>query len=112
MTPQANRGPIVIDTDVFGADLTPGSKLADLYEPIIVGRHAYISFQTVAELQFGALLRGWGQPRMLKLSAKIESAEIVHSGPGLIAAYAQLRVGCRRLGHALRAVRPKQPSGK
>jgi hypothetical protein len=51
---QVARGPIVIDTDVFGADLVPGSKLAKLYEPIIVGRPAFISFQTAAELRFGA----------------------------------------------------------
>jgi hypothetical protein len=60
------RGPIVIDTDVFGADIVPGSKLANLYEPIIVGRPAFISFQTAAELRYGALLRNWGEARMRK----------------------------------------------
>ena len=52
------RGPIVIDTDVFSADLVPGSKLAELYAPIITGRPAFISFQTVTELRYGALRRG------------------------------------------------------
>jgi hypothetical protein len=66
---------------VFGADLVPESRLAALYEPVIVGRPAFISFQTAAELRFGALLRGWGAARMLKLQAKLEVAEIVHSGP-------------------------------
>jgi hypothetical protein len=42
---QASRGPIVIDTDVFGADLNPRSRLAQLYEPVIVGRPAFVSFQ-------------------------------------------------------------------
>jgi len=51
VTAQASRGPIVIDTDVFGADLIPGSRLAQIYEPIIVGRPAFISFQTAAELR-------------------------------------------------------------
>jgi hypothetical protein len=60
VTAQPVRGPIVIDTDVFGADLVPESRLAELYEPVIVGRPAFISFQTAAELRFGALLRGWG----------------------------------------------------
>ena len=40
------RGPVVIDTDVFSADLVPGSRLAELYAPIIAGRPALISFQT------------------------------------------------------------------
>jgi tRNA(fMet)-specific endonuclease VapC len=95
------RGPVVIDTDVYGADLVPGSELALLYEPVIVGRRAFISFQTAAELRYGALLRGWGAARILKLEARINAVEIVHSGPELIAVYAQLRVECQRAGHGL-----------
>jgi predicted nucleic acid-binding protein len=75
------RGPIVIDTDVFSADLVPGSRLAERYAPISTGRPAFISFQTAAELRYGALLRGWGQPRLLKLEALIGRVEVVHSGP-------------------------------
>jgi len=59
----SGRGPVVIDTDVFGADLVPGSQLAMVYEPIIVGRPAFLSFQTVAELRFGAFRRNWGLNR-------------------------------------------------
>lgn len=92
---------MVIDTDVFGADLVPGSALAARYEPLIVGRPAFISFQTAAELRYGAMLRGWGTARMLKLEARIAAAEIVHSGPDLIAVYARLRVACQRVGHGL-----------
>lgn len=100
MTTATSRGPIVIDTDVYGAELT-GSLLAVRYQPIILGRPAFISFQTEAELRFGALLRGWGAGRMLKLEARIAAAETVHSGPDLIEAYAQLRATCQRIGHAL-----------
>lgn len=95
------RGPIVIDTDVFSADLVPGSLLADRYAPTIAGRPALISFQTVAELRYGALRRGWGDARMLKLGAKIQRAEIVHTGPELVLVCAQLRVDCEAIGHAL-----------
>jgi hypothetical protein len=101
MRGRAGRGPIVIDTDVYGADLVPGSALAAIYEPIIVGRPAFISFQTAAELRYGALRRAWGEVRMRKLEARINEAEIVHSGPGLVLTYAQLRVDCERVGHAL-----------
>lgn len=96
----AGRGPIVIDTDVFSADLSDTTLIA-AYEPIIVGRPAFLSFHTVAELRFGALRRNWGTARMRKLDAKIASAEGVHSGDELVAVYAQLRAGCVRLGHAL-----------
>jgi predicted nucleic acid-binding protein len=101
VNPPSARGPIVIDTDVFGADIVPGSKLSVTYEPIIVGRLAFISFQTAAELRFGALRRNWGEARMLRLEARISEAETVHSGPELVRVYAQLRVDCERIGHAL-----------
>ena len=101
MSTQSHRGPIVIDTDVYGAELITGSKLAAQYEPIIVGRPAFISFQTVAELRFGALLRNWGEARLRKLDGRIAAAETVHTGPDLVAIYARLRVDCERIGHAL-----------
>ncbi len=101
MSVRAARGPIVIDTDVFGADIVPGSKLSTLYEPIIVGRPAFICFQTAAELRYGALRRDWGEVRMRKLEARINEAETVHSGAELVLTYAKLRVDCERIGHAL-----------
>lgn len=101
MSAQSSRGPIVIDTDVFGADLVRQSVLAERFEPVIVGRPAFISFQTAAELRYGALRRGWGERRMMALEARIGAAEIVHTGPELIETYARLRADCARLGHAL-----------
>ena len=96
-----HRGPIVIDTDVFGAELVRRSVLAERYEPIIVGRPVFISFQTAAELRFGALRRQWGDRRMKELEARISIAETVHTGPELIVVYPQLRAQCERIGHAL-----------
>jgi len=92
---------MVIDTGVYGANLVPGSKLAPRYDPIITGRPAFISFQTAAELRYGAIRRNWGSSRMLRLEARIAEAEIVHSGPDLIQVYAQLRADCERIGHSL-----------
>ena len=101
MSIQASRGPIVIDTDVFGADLVRRSALAERYEPIIVGRPAFISFQTAAELRYGAVRRWWGANRMRELEARIAAAETVHTGPDLTVVYAQFRADCERVGHAL-----------
>ena len=95
------RGPIVIDTDVFGADLVAGSRLAERYAAIIVGRAALISFQTVAALRFGALRRGWGEARMRRLDALIHRAVVIHSGAELVEVHAQLRTACEVAGHAL-----------
>lgn len=42
---EAPRGPVVIDTGVFGARLTRRtSLLAGLYQPLVEGRAALISF--------------------------------------------------------------------
>ncbi len=101
MTARPARGPVVIDTDVYGAQLVPGSALAARYEPLIVGRPAFVSFQTAAELRYGALRRNWGEHRMRQLEARIAAAETVHSGPDLVGIYAHLRVECERAGHAL-----------
>ena len=101
MSASRPRGPIVIDTDVFSADLVPGSRLAELYAPLITGRPALISFQTAAEVRYGALRRGWGAPRLLKLDAKLRQVDLVHSGPELILVYARLRANCEAAGHAL-----------
>ena len=101
MSSARTRGPILIDTDVFSADLVPGSPLAERYAPLITGRPAFISFQTAAELRYGALRRGWGAARTLKLEARIGLVEVVHTGPELVLAYAQLRAACEAAGHAL-----------
>lgn len=100
MTASSGRGPVVIDTDVFGADLGR-SALTALYEPIVIGRPAFISFQTAAELRYGAIRRQWGARRMRELEAKIATAETVHTGPDLVLVHANLRAACERIGHAL-----------
>lgn len=38
MSPGEPRGPIVIGTDVFSADLVLRSRLTELYAPIVTGR--------------------------------------------------------------------------
>lgn len=101
MSVTSSRSPIVVDTGVFGADLMPASALADRYENLLHGRPVFVSFQTVAELRFGALKRRWGSARMGQLDRRIASAEIVYPGAELVAMYADLRATCERLGHAL-----------
>jgi hypothetical protein len=57
---QVSRGPVVIDTGVFGAQLTRRTwPLGELYRPFVEGRAALVSFITVAELRFGARLAAW-----------------------------------------------------
>lgn len=101
MTTIGGRGPAVIDTDVFSADLIPGSLLAARFRQLTLGRPTFISFQTAAEIRFGAMLRGWGAGRLRQMESRLAAAEVVDSGPELIETYVQLRVTCHRAGHPL-----------
>jgi predicted nucleic acid-binding protein len=99
---QPERGPVVIDTGVFGARLTRRTKsLAADYRPLRDGRPAIISFVTVAELRFGAKLAGWGQTRLQQLEHELDQADTVWPGPSLAEAYATLRAWCVKAGHGL-----------
>jgi tRNA(fMet)-specific endonuclease VapC len=98
---EQRRGPVVVDTDVYSARLVPDSTLARRYEPLLIGRAELVSFQTVAEVRYGALLRGWGDTRLRRMEAAFGQIEIVYPGPDLIRAYAELRADCQRAGHSL-----------
>jgi len=101
LTGRAARGPVVVDTNVYSAGLVPDSSLARRYEPLLLRRLEVLSFQTVAEVRYGALLRGWGTARFQHLEAAVARAEVVQTGPDLIRTYVELRVACERIGHAL-----------
>ena len=95
-------GPVVVDTGVFGADLSASSKpLADLYAQLLEGRNVLISFVTVAELRFGALRAGWGPKRRYELEETIDAAKVVWPGQALASEYAALRMECLAAGHGL-----------
>lgn len=96
------RGPVVVDTGVFGARLTPrGKPLASAYRPLLDGRPAVISFIAVAELRFGAKLAGWGSNKVQRLNYELGQAETVWPGPNLAETYATLRMWCVEAGHGL-----------
>ena len=96
------RGPVVVDTGVFGANLAPRRvSLANAYRPMLEGRPVTISFITVAELRFGARLAGWGTRRLQQLEYELGQVDIVWPGPSLTDAYAELRTWSVRAGHGL-----------
>jgi predicted nucleic acid-binding protein len=102
VTDEARQATVVVDTNVFGATLLERTAwLVDLYRPVIRGRMVVISFQTLGELHFGAVRRGWGQARVVALEARIATSEVVHSTTALATAYAGLRAECERAGHGL-----------
>jgi hypothetical protein len=52
---------VVVDMNVFGAELLRSTHhLVALYRPLLEGRRYVVSYQTLAEIRFGALRQGWG----------------------------------------------------
>jgi predicted nucleic acid-binding protein len=95
-------GTVVVDTNVFSADLVRSAwSLVELYRPILAGRRYLMSFQTLAEIRFGARRSNWGPYRLSRLEDHLGRAEVVWPGPALLEAYVELRVACERVGHAL-----------
>ena len=102
MSRPSTTGFAVIDTTVFGAELSPTrTDLEDLYRPHTTGRALFISFMTAAELRFGARRAEWGGPRLTRLDHQLGLADIVWPHEPLIDAYVDLRVECARIGHGL-----------
>lgn len=96
---------VVVDTSVISTELDERLRSRRLaYEPHLTGRSLLLSFQTVAELHYGALRASWGELRMRRLQRLLaEDTRPVESDPGMAAVAARLRVGCERIGHALGA---------
>jgi predicted nucleic acid-binding protein len=93
---------VVVDTNVFGADLVRSTRpLVELYEPLLAGRRYVVSFQTIAELEFGFRRAAWGEERLRRALSHVARAEVVWPGPELLEAAVTLRVACDRAGHAL-----------
>ena len=108
----SSRGPVVVDTGVFGARLTRTRQdLAFRYRMLLNERPAVISYVTLAELRFGAELAGWGLRRRQRLEEELARVEIVWPGPSLIDSYVTLRAGCIRAGHGLGQREHAKPTG-
>jgi len=92
---------VVVDTGVFSAPLSrKAGGLVDLYRDDLVGRKLLISFQTVAEVRYGALKAGWGSRRVEELESRISLALTVPPHDALTHEWAELRHVCRQAGHA------------
>ncbi len=99
---EGRSGPVVVDTGVFSARAVPGrTELRALYAPHLDGRPVVLSFQTVAELRFGAINAGWGNARLHELKERISATSVAMADDRLVTVYAELQAACRSTGHAL-----------
>ncbi|MDP8974948.1 MAG: hypothetical protein M3N28_00980 [Actinomycetota bacterium] len=104
MTGGAPSVEVVVDTTVFGAELTPSTKhLAERYRHVLSGKLVIISFQTAAEIRYGALRGGWGRRRLERVDGLLREATTVFPNEELVNECVRLRHQCAQTGHALRA---------
>lgn len=94
----------LLDTDVFSALFvrTRGEPVeAADWRSRLTGRQVVISFQTRAELLYGAKNKDWGQARRAQLEQILDRTVTIQPDLDVIDAFASLRDECRRAGHAL-----------
>lgn len=77
------------------------NPVADRYRALIDTRPVLLAFQTVMELRYGALRAGWGELRRRRLERRVAELTVVQPDDEMISVCAELRQGCRRIGHPL-----------
>lgn len=91
----------VVDTDVVSF-LFKGSKLREAYEPHLVNRLLVVSYMTVAELDFWALWRRWGDRRTAELERQLNDEYVLYPVTrALCHTWAEVRESARRHGYTI-----------
>jgi predicted nucleic acid-binding protein len=85
---------MVVDTDVFSFVLK-NDPIASRFRPYMDGAYLYISFATVAELQFGALNDNWGEIRLNALNRELRKYTVLPSNDDICFLYAKYRLQCK-----------------
>ena len=91
---------IVVDTSVVSYIFNQDSR-ADYYNDQIDGEECVISFQTLEEMQFGTLKRGWGDRRKNELDRHLQQYEVIWPTPELVERSAYLRSEREKIGRPL-----------
>jgi len=96
-----SSGILVVDTGVFSASLSPRrDHVEELYADDLAGKRLFISFQTSAEIRYGALKARWQTKRLELMEQRLQSAVEVPPHADLTRTWAELRNECRRAGHS------------
>jgi tRNA(fMet)-specific endonuclease VapC len=87
----------LLDTDVFSFLFKRDTRAA-LYAPYLAHVQACMSFQSVAELRFWALVKRWGEPRRRSLDAAIARTVLLPCDDELCRHWAAVTAHRRRAG--------------
>lgn len=99
---EAVRQRRVLDTTVVSLMLRNDLRLSR-YTPHVTGCDLYISFQTIAEMRYGASAARWGPRRRAELETFLRRFELVQYSDELANAWAQTMLEARRAGRRLEA---------
>ena len=91
---------VVVDTNV-ASYIFNGTQIAHYYLQQIHGLRAFISFQTLEEIWYGAYVNGWGAKRRNELALHLEQYEIIWPNAELVEICARLRCAVRAAGRRL-----------
>lgn len=90
----------VVDTDVLSYLFRLDSR-AEVYQPLLRGAIAFVSFMTIAEIDRWALARNWGRTRHAGLTAFLDQFSIVLVDRSLCRTWAKVVDGARRNGRPI-----------
>lgn len=98
---------VLLDTNVFAflfirpTDAERRGHPVDDWRTALTGYRVVISFQTRAEILYGALKDNWGESRLQKLDGVFRDTPTIWVDDEVVRAEASLREASRQLGHAL-----------
>lgn len=93
---------VVLDTTIASMMLNQNPLLA-LYYVHLLNASWLISFQTVAEMRFGALKANWGVSRQQQLEVFLQRFQIIPYTAPLATQWAEVRLDAERVGLRLEA---------
>lgn len=95
-----DAGYVVLDTDAFSW-LVGNKPQAAHYGAVLRGQIPAVTFITVAEVNYGAMLAGWGDTRIADMREKIKKVVNLPYDDQLPILWAEIRTWATRSGHAL-----------
>ncbi|MGP1386500.1 MAG: type II toxin-antitoxin system VapC family toxin [Thainema sp.] len=91
---------LLIDTDI-ASFIFKGSAYLDPYRSILNGQELALSFMSVAELFQWAILRNWGERRIMQLERYLANCVVIPVDQALCRQWAQVRADRQRIGRAI-----------
>ncbi len=91
------KDPVLIDTDVLSYIYNKHSLASD-YRKVLQDHQGFIALQTVAEMQYGAFLRKWGNKRFQNLENYLDNYTTIEPIDTTAMYWAKLQAQVRSVG--------------